>query len=122
MPMQAAFQALSDRLLPLAGRCPDLVDGFRRAVAIAELDSEMALTRSRKVLDYVVRQVYEKRLAEPPGSRPLDNLLQRLVKDGHWPWRLAAYANTVRELGNVATHSFTDGISSADVLHSLDQL
>ena len=50
----------------------------------------MALTRARKVLEYVIRDVYERRIKEPPGTRPLENLLQRLVKDGHFPDRLDA--------------------------------
>ena len=75
----------------------------------------MALTRARKVLEYVVRDVFERRVQEPPGTRPLENLLQRLVKDGHFPERLDAHANFVRKQGNVGTHHFGEGISAGDV-------
>src|SRR5436190_22036546 len=85
--------------LPGLGR--ELRAGIQQALTLAELDAEMALTRARKVLEYLVRDLYESQIAEPPGTRPLEYLLQRLVKAGHLPKRLAAYANTVRELGNV---------------------
>ncbi len=120
--MPAPLQALTEHLDSLSTRCPVLIQGIRQAIAIGQIDPEMALTRSRKALDYIVREVYQRRLNEPPGTRPLDNLLQRLVKDGHWPTRLAAYANTVRELGNVGTHTFGEPITPTDVLRSLEQL
>jgi hypothetical protein len=82
----------------------------------------MALTRARKVLEYVVRDVFERRVKEPPGTRPLENLLQRLVKEGFFPERLDAYANTVRKLGNVGTHNFGERITASDVYQSLTQL
>jgi eukaryotic-like serine/threonine-protein kinase len=99
-----------------------LRDWIRQAVAIAETDPEMALTRARKVLEFVVRQVFEARVAEPPGKRNLLELLQRIVKDEHLPKRVAAYANAVRELGNVGTHSFTEPVTAVDVRQSLGQL
>jgi hypothetical protein len=82
----------------------------------------MALTRARKVLEYVVRDVYQRRYDEPPGTRPLENLLHRLVRDGYFPDRLNAYANTVRMLGNVGTHSFAEQVTAADVYQSLTHL
>ena len=84
----------------------ELRDGVQEAIKIADISPEMALTRARKVLEYVIRDVYERRINEPPGTRPLENLLQRLVKDGYFPDRLDAYATTIRKLGNVGTHSF----------------
>ncbi len=66
--------------------------------------------------------MYERRCNEPPGTRPLENLLQRLFKDGHFPDRLDAYATTVRKLGNVGTHTFGEKITAQDVYQSLTQL
>jgi hypothetical protein len=120
--MNQPFEDLQCHLDKLSPECHELREGIRQAIRIAELDPEMALTRARKVLDYMVRRVYERRLNERPGTRPLENMLQRLVKDGHFPRRLAAYANTVRELGNIGTHSFEDHVTTADVLQSLTQL
>jgi hypothetical protein len=52
----------------------------------------------------------------------LENLVQRLVKDGFFPDRLDAYANTIRKLGNVGTHTFGEKVEVADVYQSLAQL
>ncbi|MCY2947863.1 MAG: SUMF1/EgtB/PvdO family nonheme iron enzyme, partial [Planctomycetota bacterium] len=100
----------------------DVRDGIRRAIDIADRDAEMALTRVRKVLEFIVRQVFEQKVAEPPGTRPLEGLIDRIVKDGHFPRRLEAYASTVRKLGNVGTHAHDEKVSMDDVKHSLAQL
>jgi len=120
--MDPALQPLLSRLEQLSEEFRELRDGVQKAVLVAELDPEVALTRARKVLEYVVRDVYQRRINEPPGTRPLENLLQRLVKDGFFPDRLNAYANTVRMLGNVGTHSFAERVTAADVYQSLTQL
>ena len=116
------LQSLTGRLDQLSDQFWELREGVRMAMVVADVDPEMALTRGRKVLEYVVREVYERRVNEDPGTRPLENLLQRLVKDGHFPDRLDAYANTIRKLGNVGTHSFGAKITAADVQQSLTQL
>ena len=117
-----ALQILISRLDQLSDQHRVLREGVQKAIQVADLDPEMALTRSRKVLEYVVRSVYERRINEPPGTRPLENLLQRIVKDGHFPDRLDAYANTIRKLGNVGTHTFGEQVTAADVHQSLRQL
>ncbi len=120
--MEAALESLLGRLEHLSDHFRELRDGIRQVVKIADASPEMALTRARKVLEYVIRDVYQRRVNEPPGTRPLENLLQRLVKDGYFPDRLDAYANTVRKLGNVGTHSFGEKVEIADVYQSLAQL
>jgi formylglycine-generating enzyme required for sulfatase activity len=120
--MEASLQELTGRLNQLSDQFRELRDGVQKAIRIADDDPEMALTRARKVLEYVVRDVFEHRIKEPPGTRPLENLLDRLVKDHHFPVRLDAYANTVRKLGNVGTHNFSERITAADVYQSLTQL
>jgi serine/threonine protein kinase/formylglycine-generating enzyme required for sulfatase activity len=121
-PIDPSLQALVGRLEHLADPYRELRDGVQKAIQVADVDPEMALTRTRKVLEYVIRDVYERRIHEPPGTRPLENLLQRLVKDGHFPDRLDAYANTIRKLGNVGTHTFGEKVAVADVHQSLTQL
>jgi hypothetical protein len=120
--MDQSLQSLLDRLDRLPGPFQELREGVRKAVDISDRDPEMALTRSRKVLELLVREVYERRLNEPAGTRPLENLLQRLVKDGHLPTRLDAHANAVGLLGNVGTHGFGQAITVADVQQSLSGL
>jgi formylglycine-generating enzyme required for sulfatase activity len=120
--MDPSLQPLLRRLEQLTEEFRELRDGVHMAIQVAKVDPEMALTRARKVLEYVVRDVYQRRIHEPPGTRPLENLLQRLVKDGFMPDRLDAYANTIRKLGNVGTHTFGEKITIADVQQSLSQL
>jgi hypothetical protein len=120
--MEQSLQDLIARLDQLSDGFAEVREGVRQTVLVADLASEMALTRARKVLEYLVRDVYQRRVKEPPGTRPLENLLDRLAKDGHFPLRLNAYANTIRMLGNVGTHNFGERISAGDVYQSLAQL
>ena len=120
--MEPRFTKLLQRLEDLSGQVQEVREGIWQSVRIAAQDPEMSLTRARKVLEYVVRDVYQRAYGEPAGTRPLENLLQRLVKDGHFPKRLAAYANAIRELGNVGTHGFGEGVTVQDVFQSLTQL
>ncbi len=120
--METALSDLLTRLDQFSNQFNDLRDGIRQAIKIAQDDPEMSLTRARKVLEYIVRDVYENGLKTKAGTQPLENLLQRVVKEGLLPKRLAAYATSVRELGNVGTHSFDDQITHQDVLQSLTSL
>jgi hypothetical protein len=120
--MDRQFQPLLRLLDQLSDEFVELQDGVRKAIRIADHDPEMALTRARKVLEYIVRDVYGRRCNEKPGTQPLENLLQRLSKDGHLPRRVSAYANAIRDLGNVGTHTFGEGVSMDDVRQSLGQL
>jgi hypothetical protein len=119
--MSPQFESLLKRLEKLSAEAEELRESFRQSVLIAGTDPEMSLTRARKALEYVVRDVYQSAFAEPPGTRPLENLLQRLVKEERFPKRLAAYANAVRELGNVGTHGFGEGVTARDVYQGLVQ-
>lgn len=118
----SALQPLLRLLDQLSDEFVELREGVRKAIRIADHDPEMALTRTRKVLEYVVRDIYGRRCNEKPGTQPLENLLQRLSKDGHLPRRVSAYANAIRDLGNVGTHTFGEGVSMEDVRQSLGQL
>ena len=113
-------------LLRLRGRADgtaqEIADGVERGVRIADEDAEMALTRLRKVLEVVVREVHQRRLKEEPGTRPLENLIQRLLKEEILPTRVEAYASAVRKLGNVGAHTFGERIGGADVAQALAQL
>ena len=120
--MDPSLQRLIDGLNQLSEQFEELREGVRKAIDGAAVDPEMALIRSRKVLEYVIRDVFVRRVKEPPGTRPLENLIQQLVKHGHLPPRLEAYTETIRKLGNVGAHQFGQGISAVDVYQSLTQL
>jgi len=115
-----------ESLLRLHGKLADdfqeLREGILKAIRLSEQDSEMALTRVRKVLELVVCDVFQTRYREAAGTRPLENLLQRLIKDGHLPMLLAANANHIRELGNIGTHRHGERVTARDVQRSLDDL
>jgi hypothetical protein len=117
-----AFNEILLRLEGIPMQFLELREGIRRAIDIAELDPEMSLARARKVLQYIIQQEYERATQESAGTRPLENLLQRLLKEGKLPRRVAAYANSVRDLGNVGVHLFDEQVGTADVLLSLSQL
>ncbi len=119
--MDPSLQPLLTRLERLSDEFREIREGIEKAVQVAKVDPEMALTRARKVLELVVREIFQRRVNEPPGTRPLENLIQRLVKDGYFPDRLDAYASTIRKLGNVGTHSFGEGVTRTDVRLSLTQ-
>src|SRR5271169_978787 len=107
----------------LSAHFEDLREQIRQAISIAQLDPEMSLARSRKVLEYIIRDIYDDALKpKRAGTQPLEGLVQSLVKEGHFPNRLAAYADMVRGLGNVGVHAFDKGVSSQDVLNSLSNL
>jgi hypothetical protein len=120
--MDPSLQPLLRQLEQLTGQFRDLRDGVLKAMRIAADDPEMALTRARKVLEYVIQDICRLRCGEEPGTRPLENLLQRLLKDGHLPKRLGAYANHIRELGNVGTHAHGEAVTADDVRRSLEDL
>lgn len=116
------LELLLKRLDDLTAEFQELRAEIIKAVRISEDDPEMALTRARKVLEYVVDDVYKLRVKEDRGNRSLENLLVRLVKDGHLPRRLGAYASYIRELGNVGTHVYGEDLSTEDVRRSFENL
>lgn len=116
------LELLLKRLDDLTAEFQELRAEIIKAVRISEDDPEMALTRARKVLEYVVDDVYKLRVQEDRGNRSLENLLVRLVKDGHLPRRLGANASYIRELGNVGTHVYGENLSTEDVRRSFENL
>lgn len=127
--MSDRLQTLTRQALELIDRFPDsgpsyaeLREGMVRLTETTTADPEAALVRLRKTLEFVVHSAYERQFHEPPGTRPLENLLQRLSREGCLPRRLTAFANLVRDLGNVGAHLFGEGISRDDVAKALEQL
>jgi hypothetical protein len=69
-----------------------------------------------------VRDVYERRYHEPPGARPLEKLIHRIVTDGHLPVGLNASATTICKLSVAATYPSAKKITGAEVQQSLTAL
>jgi tetratricopeptide (TPR) repeat protein len=80
-------------------------EGVQKAIDLTQMDPAMAITRVRLVLDHIVRQVFQARFQEPPGTRPLNELQQRLLREEKLPRRLYAHATAIREMGNTTTHN-----------------
>ena len=108
-----------DRLPPIPA---EVREGLRKVAHLADVDPEMAATRARKLLGWVVRDVYERRVKEPPGTRPLENIIQRLVKDGGFPVRLEPHAQAVRMLGNIGAWRSDGELTGENVRSSLEHL
>lgn len=90
---------------------------------IAQPDPAMALVRARRVLEYVIRDLFRRHIRERPGTRPLDNLIARLVQEGILDLHMKAYVDHVRELGNAATHGEPGKeFCEADAYRALDAL
>ena len=119
------FHGQVDRLIrgleQLLARNRDIREGVRRAARLADEDPKMALSRARMVLELMVRDVYERRLHEPPGSRSLENLVQRLDKEGGLPGQFDV-AGMLRKLGEAGTANRGETIAESDVHQSLAQL
>jgi hypothetical protein len=98
-------------------------DEIRQGADSAERDDPAAaLVHLRKALECVVRHVFEGRTRESAGTRPLENLLQLLVKEGHLDDPEATYATAVKELGNLGAHWKRKRPKRADVLQCLRSL
>ena len=83
------FHGQVDRLIrgleQLLARKRELREGVREGDPHRDEDPQMALGRARMVLELMVRDVYERRFHEPPGTRSLESLVQRLDKEGGLP-------------------------------------
>jgi hypothetical protein len=120
--MDQAIQSRLDRLDRLSVQFRELREGVEQVIKIADVSPEMALTRARKVLEYVVRAVFERRIRESPKTKPHKNLLHRLFSEGYLPKELDTNVYTVRKLGNDGTHKFCDTFQVAEVYRSLTNL
>ena len=119
------FQAQVDRLIQwleqfLTRKC-ELRAGVEKAIHIASEDPQMALRRARKVLELFLRDVYERRFHEPPGTRPLESLIQRFESEGGLPSQFDAAALLDR-LNGPGTARWGESAAPADVDQALAQV
>ncbi len=81
----------------------------------------MALRRARTLLELVLRDVYERRFHEPPGTRPLESLIQRFESEGGLPSQFDAAALLDR-LNGPGTARWGESAAPADVDQALAQV
>ena len=79
--MDRSFPDLLARLDRISGLPADVRQKFRLAVSIVDHDAELSATRAHTILEYVVHTVHTKKINKP-GTRPLEDLLQNIVKSG----------------------------------------
>src|SRR5262249_4605292 len=122
VPMDASLQSLLDLLDQFPDEFGPIREAVTKAVRVVDLAPDLAVVPSCKCLDFVIGKVSGPWSPEPPGTRPLEGLVQQLVRRGHLPPHLEAHANYIRLLGNVGAHHFGEEITAADVQQSLAQL
>ncbi len=116
------FHTHADRLIrrleELLKKKRELRAELGRATGLVDEDPELALLRGRKLTEIVVRDVYERRIGEPPGNRSLEKLAQRLVVAGYFPDRL----NVVRKLAGIGANPFAGKVTAAETHQSLSEV
>ncbi len=117
-------QTLRARVERLTAQFAPLRTAVDEAIAYAEEKPAWALISVRKVLEHVVRDVFERRIQTKKASGappPLENVLQQLGKAGFFPGNLEANADYIKTKGNRGAHDL-DQFTAADVRQSLAQL
>jgi formylglycine-generating enzyme required for sulfatase activity len=116
----AHLDRLINRLEKLLALRRKLTAGAEKASHIASEDPPAGLWRAGKLLEHVVREVYERRFQEPAGTRPLESLIQRLDREAGLRGRFdGALSRALR------AHGTADGgetVASAEVEEALGQL
>jgi hypothetical protein len=119
--MTPPIQALIDRLDRLPKRGENLGVDLRKALIAADSDSVSCAIRARRVVEYVVRDVHDRRIGKPSGTQPLEGVLARLVKEGHFPGELAGFVGAVKGLANRLAHDPDSTYTVGYLVSILDQ-
>ena len=120
--MIRSLRELLGRLDRLSVHLGGLGDDMRAAIEDAERDSVASSIRARRVLDHVIRHLFEQSEKAPAGTRPMEELLTRIVKAGHFPDELAGFAYAVKGLGNPVAHVVGKSHPVEYLAPALDQL
>lgn len=94
---------IQQRLENLIQEVEPLRYGLRRAFALTDSDPDMSIVRMRKVLEAIVRDLYEKHVGNPRKAT-LENQLHELVSKELFPKKLEGFADAVRKTGNRGAH------------------
>ena len=119
------FRGQVDRLIrgleQLVAKKRELREGVQKAIHFANEDPKMALGRARMVLELMVRDVYERRFQEPPGTRSLENLIERLEQNGFLPGQ-PDVVMLLRNLGAADTPQWGVTVSASEVHQAISPL
>jgi eukaryotic-like serine/threonine-protein kinase len=94
----------------------ELWDSLDRAKEVAAKDPESGANCARKVLERVLREIYERRIQEPAGTRPLEKIVERLTHEWYLPNKLAVDALVSRD------SRWAQRVTAADAERALAQL
>jgi hypothetical protein len=94
---------------------------MRGAILAADSDSVSCAIRARRVLEHVVRDVYQRRIGKPSGTQPLEGVLAKIVKQGHFPEELAGFVGAVKGLANRVAHDPNKSYPAEFLIPVLDQ-
>jgi hypothetical protein len=122
--MDGMTDALANLQLRLARLPPDdrdLGQDMRGAILAADSDSVSCAIRARRVLEHVVRDVYQRRIGKPSGAQPLEGVLAKIVKEGHFPEELAGFVGAVKGLANRVAHDRNKSYPAEFLIPALDQ-
>ena len=100
----------------------EISEGIKQAIILTSMYADSALASARKVLDFIASDLYMREFKKSSGTQPLENTLQQLLKADKLPKRLATYASSVRELGNLGVHGLGKEVTQEDVVSSLENL
>ena len=115
-----AKPSLAERVQRLEQQLGRLGFELARAHHYRDSDPGAALNKARVILERIVRDQFERRVGEPPGTRSLNQLLthqefRRAIKP-----RVLAWMRTIQDLGNLGCHGHT--VVGDDARLSLDAL
>jgi hypothetical protein len=120
--MSDTLARLRERLERIAARDRVVGDDMREAISAAGRDSVSCAIRARRVVEHVVRDVHDRRVGKPCGSQPLEGVLARIVKDGHFPEDLAGFVGAVKGLANRVAHDTNRTYPLEYLAPALDQV
>ncbi len=110
----APLDELIDRFGRLNALGLPLVDELQKLKKILPHDFEMAIVRGRRIVDLIVRALYSKRIS-PSGTRPLEQLLPDLEKQGIMPREVVAHIVSLKAVANLCAHEGTDDQEGLEV-------
>ena len=119
------FESQVDRLIhslkQLLATKRKLWEGLAKATRIADEDPAMGIARARVVLELLVRDLYERSFHEPPATRSLEHLVERLDNEGLIPDRFDV-PGVLRQFTENRSIKRGEMLTVSDVHKSLTQL
>lgn len=109
-------QAIRARLAYFERAYPHEARQVSEAVELFRKFPEMALILNRKIVERVLKQIFQKHSHQPAGKRMCGELISKLRKDNpELPPHILSLMETVTNLGNAAVHDQGEHSSSNEI-------